>query len=83
MSIALIEAMRSGIPIIASKIPASEELLGEAGYILPLEEELWLEKINDLIESSESRRIYGKMAFERSKNFTVDKMGEKYEEIFR
>lgn len=48
----LVEAMMNGIPVIGSDRGAVPEVLGDAGIILPLEVDRWVETINRLLTDS-------------------------------
>lgn len=80
--LAMIEAMGMGLPIIASRIPAVVEYLGDSGIIVPLEHDIWIEEITKLKDNPQRMQKMGKMANFRALRYSVSKMGENYEKLF-
>lgn len=78
MGLALIEAMILRKPIIASKIEATDEFLGDAGIVLELQIDKWVEAINYLINNPEIRVELGEKAGNKANNYNVETMIEKY-----
>lgn len=83
MGMAVVEAMASGLPIIASDIPAMREVLGEAGILVPLDSaEKIARAIRQILDSSERADRMRKLALERAQIFSLEKMVNSYEELF-
>jgi glycosyltransferase involved in cell wall biosynthesis len=84
-SLCLLEAMATGLAcVMYSDIaqPAMREVLGNAG--IWCENEAQFQKhIIDLLLDSEKNREYGQKAKERAKNYSIDKMIEKYDKLFK
>jgi glycosyltransferase involved in cell wall biosynthesis len=81
--IALIEAMASGLPIIASDIPPHREVLGDAGVYFPQGNVSALSyNINQLIENKTLREMLGEMAKERAELFSIEKTVKEYEKLY-
>lgn len=86
VSITLLEAMASGIPIVASKVGGNPEIIENerTGLLIPLSENIrWIETIKSLIKNENRRRDISK----RAKNFvteqfSIETMVENYEEIY-
>lgn len=71
--LAPVEAMTCAKTVIASDRGALPEVIGEYGFILPLSEELWADKIKELLENENLRNDIGKKAREHVlKNFSWD-----------
>lgn len=83
LSLAMIEAMASGTPIIGSKVQGvidlidEEELLFEKGN----EKEL-AKKIEVLLNNKELYKKMGNYLIEKSKNYSIEKMVDKYLRIY-
>ena len=58
LPISVIEAMSLGKAIVASDVLGNKDCVkdGYNGYLLPLKEEVFVEKMNDLIENDEKRK---------------------------
>lgn len=81
--IALVEAMASGLPIIASDIPPHREVLGDAGILVPPRDaESIANAINMLLSDHNLRASLIKSAHERSMRFTIQNTVKQYEELF-
>ncbi|MBW1787844.1 MAG: glycosyltransferase family 4 protein, partial [Deltaproteobacteria bacterium] len=85
-ALAVIEAMASGLPVVASDCSSLPELVsdGKSGFLCPVgDTEAFAEKINLLAAAPELRREMGK--FNRSlveARFTVSQMVERYRAVF-
>lgn len=86
LSLAVLEAMACGLPIVASKCSSLPELVddGLGGFLCPVGDVLaFAEKINLLAETPELRHRMGE--YNRAKVerlFTVDRMIAEYRELF-
>jgi glycosyltransferase involved in cell wall biosynthesis len=83
--IPLVEAMNFGIPIVASRIPATEEVAGEAAayYGNPLDASALAQKIADLITQPDLKAELAKRAKQRAADFTVDKIMKQYLDAYQ
>jgi glycosyltransferase involved in cell wall biosynthesis len=82
MPLALVEAMRAGIPIVASDIPANREVLAEGGVLTQPEPTKFALAAGALIGSVEERTRLGAIARNRAELFTVERMVHGYEYLF-
>lgn len=85
LPISVIEAMSLGKAIVASDVLGNKDCVkdGYNGYLLPLKEEVFVEKMNDLIENDEKRKEMEKNSrsyFES--DFFVDNRIKALEEIY-
>ena len=85
LPISVIEAMSLGKAIVASDVLGNKDCVkdGYNGYLLPLKEEVFVEKMNDLIENDEKRKEMEKNSrsyFET--NFFIDNRIKALEEIY-
>jgi len=80
--LALVEAMRSGLPVLTSDIPATREVVGTSGYILPLIPVEWARAMKELEKNPTLRRELGAKGKVRSNRFSVDTMVNTYEKLF-
>lgn len=81
MPMALLEAMASGMPIIASDIPANRELLQESGLLLPPDPDQFANAAASLFAEPMRAKELGKKAARRAAQFTVAAMADGYERI--
>lgn len=84
----LLEAMASGLPVIAYKSGAIPELLGTAGILVPVGNVTMLAKeLEKLITSTEKRRKLGRLARKRaeklfdSRTFSLE-VGKLYKQVY-
>ena len=85
LPISVIEAMSLGKAIVASDVLGNKDCVkdGYNGYLLPLKEEVFVEKMNDLIENDEKRKEMEKNSrsyFES--DFFIDNRIKTLEEIY-
>ena len=85
LPISVIEAMSLGKAIVASDVLGNKDCVkdGYNGYLLPLKEEVFVEKMNDLIENDEKRKEMEKNSrsyFES--DFFIDNRIKALEEIY-
>jgi glycosyltransferase involved in cell wall biosynthesis len=69
------EAFASGVPVITTdKTAAVGEMVlhGKNGYVLPMNESLWAEKVCDLLEDTEKLGAFSQCAFETVQKFNFD-----------
>lgn len=82
MGMAVVEAMASGLPVVASNIPAMCEVLGDAGILVPSEsaEEI-ARAVRQILDSSELASRMRERALERARVFSLQKMVDSYEAL--
>ncbi|HID01490.1 MAG TPA: glycosyltransferase [Piscirickettsiaceae bacterium] len=81
---ALLQAMASGLPIVASDIPPNREFLGEAGlYATPEKPEEFVHYILELVSNPDLRIRLGKKANERAKMYSREVIVQRYISLFR
>jgi glycosyltransferase involved in cell wall biosynthesis len=81
MPMALLEAMATGMPIVASDIPANRELVQDAGVLRTLDPEQFASAAMRLFADPKYAADLGKQAAERASQFTVAAMADGYERI--
>lgn len=84
-SIALVEAMSYGLPVIASDIPAHREILqsGKWGYLFKTGDFMDLsDKIIALKDNTNSRTEYSNLSRERSHSYSIKSTIEKLESVY-
>jgi glycosyltransferase involved in cell wall biosynthesis len=80
----VLEAMTCGAPVVASSIPTTMEVLGEAGLTAPADDSGTLAKHLAAVLSDDSLAAHlGSRALERSKGFTAERMTRGTVEVFR
>lgn len=82
----ILEAMNSGLPIIATDTPfGPSEILenGKYGILVPIDDyKKMAENIIKFIEDKKNREKYGKLAYQRVKYFDERKMLNQYKNLF-
>ncbi|MBW8636200.1 glycosyltransferase family 4 protein [Hoeflea sp. WL0058] len=86
-SMSILQAMASGLPIIASDISGMDEILGQdgrCGVLVPNTREAWKEAITALISNPQRRTDMGFAARNRAKTkFSTSSMLKRYLDIIR
>jgi len=81
-SIALLEAMMLGIPIISNDIPSTQEFLAGDGVLVDTAfPEKWLAMIRVLLDRPNMATEMADCARRRAQRFTVPRMADAYEEL--
>jgi glycosyltransferase involved in cell wall biosynthesis len=87
LSIALLEAMAAGKPVVASAVGGNPELVleGETGFLVPPKDSHALAwNVVSLLKDSETRKRFGQTARKRVEHqFTLEKMVESYQGLYR
>ena len=84
MPMALVEAMSLGIPIVAGDIPAMREVLGDAGILVPSESAQEIASaVRRILDDPDLASHLRQSAFNRSIQFSVEKMVTSYEKLFK
>ncbi|WP_024461931.1 glycosyltransferase [Marinimicrobium sp. LS-A18] len=88
MPISILEAMRVGVQIVASEIPANRYVLSpvaEKDYIVENSADSIADAVVKLYRESEVNRSERSRRYQRyfANNFTVEKMAESYHELYR
>ncbi|MBU0532685.1 GT4 family glycosyltransferase PelF [Patescibacteria group bacterium] len=81
---AVLEAMCAGLPIVASDVGGTKELLGDTGILIsPTDQKGLTEAIVKLMNDPKLRKEYGKKAQQRAEiEFSEEKMINNYEKLF-
>ncbi len=80
----VLEAMTCGAPVVASSIPTTIEVLGDAGLTAPADDEESLAKhLSSLMTDADLASGLSAKALERSKEFTAERMVRQTIEVFR
>ena len=80
----VLEAMARGCPVIASDATALPEVVQDAGMLIsPDNPEEWFQAMCHLIEDSEAARKFGKLGYERAREFTWDRSADILEDSYR
>ena len=78
--IPMIEAMASGLPVVASSIPITKEILEDAGiFVSSYDPQEYAEAI---IESLDKKEYYVRKSLERSKEFSFDRFREDFRSFY-
>ena len=86
LSVALLESMSAGIPVVASKVGGNPEIVvdGETGYLVsPERSEELASRIIELLSNRESTRLLGEKG--RAwviREFTTARMLERYQALY-
>jgi len=84
LSLSCIEAMASGKPLVASDVPGLSEMVAGAGLLFPPGNEKALaEQINMLIANPDLYKKVSQACFERSKQYDINVMVDKYIELYK
>lgn len=86
MSVAILEAMAAGLPIVASDIAPNRELIeNEKNGLLapPFEPAIIAKKIITLLKNPDKKNSLGIMAHEKSKLFTLDKTAVSFTKFYQ
>jgi glycogen synthase len=77
--LAILEAAASGCALVLGDIPSlRENWEGAAEFVDPKNARGWIEALNRLASDAERRESLAKCAKERARDFTIDRMAERY-----
>ena len=86
-SLVTLEAMSVGIPTVVYECPGGIKYLvkdGVTGYLVPLnDEDAFVEKVCMLIENEELRKIMGQAALLESEQYKIEKIAQRWMELFQ
>lgn len=79
----ILEAMESGLPIIAYKLPCLEEIMNNDEGILVNQDddEGFIRAMLKLTDKEENRKYFSQNAIKRAKEFSIDIIGKQWEEL--
>jgi len=80
--IPVLEAMASGLPVIASDIPPIREILGDAGMLVPNTSEAFRFALQQMIDSRPLRAQFGRKARKRALQFSGTRMEKKEQQLY-
>jgi glycosyltransferase involved in cell wall biosynthesis len=86
LSVALMEAMVAGLPVICSDIRGNSDLIenGINGYLLPrLDVQGYAKKINELYISRQKRELLGDNNREKISNYTLERIIGRMKQIYK
>jgi len=69
----VLEAMGQGTPVLCSDVPPLVELVGEAGELVPHDEELWAGAIARLLDDRDRREALSAAGLRRARELTWDR----------
>jgi len=79
-----LEAMACGTPVVASTVASLPEVVGDAGILLPPQEErLWIERVVKLLKSEREKRLLREKGLKRAKLFSWQKCAQVTEAIYK
>ena len=75
------EAMAAGLPIIASDIPAAQEVVGTAGSIAKLDLDLWKAEVMRVLYEPGVSQSMSEAGLKRAQIFSLDRMVQQYMDV--
>lgn len=86
-AVVLVEAMECGVPVVSYQCPCGPKDIitdGKDGFLVPVgDEKMMAERICTLIENEELRRIMGKAAKEKAKQYNIDNITKQWMILFK
>lgn len=84
LSIAALEAMASGLPVIASEVPGLADVVADTGLLFPAQNhERLAECLRLLLHDGELRQRLSHAAQERAKQYSIERTRDCYEQLYR
>ena len=86
LSVALMEAMANGLPVVCSNIRGNSDLIedGKGGYLVePADVEGFAKYIKDLIEDSRLRSELGRFNLEKIENYSIENVLKEMEKTYK
>ena len=88
LPLSVIEAMATGLPVIAQPKSSLPELIKdqENGFLLPLQDDLsdWVNTLNEILQWSSQKRIdFGATCSKSVERFTWEKVAEQYQALYQ
>jgi glycosyltransferase involved in cell wall biosynthesis len=82
-SIVAVEAMASGVPVVASRIPGLSEVVGEAGvFFAPGDSRDLAGRISHLLGSPDIWEEHRLKGIERALEFSIDRTAERHCQLY-
>ena len=85
--LAAVEAMNASLPCVVGNVPGLGDLIKQDGndafLVAPYDEKIITQRLEQLIENKELRKVMGKKAFNQSLNYGVDNMVEDYIKLYK
>lgn len=83
LSLASVEGLASGRPVVASDVPGLKEIIGSHGLLFPLADEIrFAEKIRELISNTNYSQKVGEACLSRSLDFDIRQVVKTYLQIY-
>jgi glycosyltransferase involved in cell wall biosynthesis len=85
LSVALMEAMANGLPVVCSNIRGNSDLIEseKGGYLVgPSDVDGYAKYINELITDGELRNVFGKFNLQKIENYSIENISKEMEEIY-
>lgn len=84
MPLILLEALHAGLPVVASRIPAHEEILeGIEDALLAADRGRWSEALAGLVDDEDLRRILAAQARTRAGHYTLERQLNAYSALYQ
>ena len=72
LSIALLEVMQAGLPVITNDIPSTQEIVGNAGFVIPLNIDKWSTTISELHNNRDLRNKFSIESKKASERYSIE-----------
>ncbi len=80
----ILEAMASGLPVVAVRSSGIDDVVnhGENGYKTPERQDLWRQRVQDLLEDDYLRQQLGANALAFAKDYSVERFADNVKEVY-
>jgi glycosyltransferase involved in cell wall biosynthesis len=79
LSLALVEALGAGVPVVASALATNQAVAGDAARLIPVEDNAaWLSTLRDLLNNPKAREQLAAAGRQRAQQFDPQAMGDAY-----